>query len=132
MKFGGMTPLMARAARHPGFVSPALYQIGRSASRHQAFHDVTAGTSTAMFPGQTIARYQAGPGWDRSPAGEAPARRRSSPCLPASQLVTPAGGSRDRRLRKGSDVHGIGPGPAERRKQPHPKNPDHLPHQANP
>jgi hypothetical protein len=25
---------------------------------------VTAGTNTAMFPGQTIARYQAGPGWD--------------------------------------------------------------------
>jgi len=64
MKSGGMTPLMARAARHPGFVNPALCQIGRSASRHQAFHDVTAGTSNAMFPGQTIARYQAGPGPD--------------------------------------------------------------------
>jgi subtilase family serine protease len=52
------------AGRHPGFVNPALYQIGRSASRHQAFRDVTAGTDTAMSPGQTIARYQAGPGWD--------------------------------------------------------------------
>jgi len=48
----------------PRFASPALDQIGRSASCHQAFHDVTAGTSTATFPGQTIARYQAGPGRD--------------------------------------------------------------------
>jgi hypothetical protein len=132
MKFGGMTPLMARAARHPGFASPALCQIGRSASRHQAFHDVTAGTSTAMFPGQTIARYQAGPGWNPVTGRGSPSTQALVPLLAASQLVTLAGGSRDRRLRKASDVHGIGPGPAERRKQPHLQNPDHLPHQANP
>jgi subtilase family serine protease len=52
------------AGRHLGFVNPALYQIGRSASYHQAFHDVTAGTNTVTFPGQTITGYQAGPGWD--------------------------------------------------------------------
>ena len=52
------------AGRHLGFVNPALYQIGRSASYHQAFHDVTVGTNTVTFPGQTITGYHAGPGWD--------------------------------------------------------------------
>ena len=52
------------AGRHLGFVNPALYQIGRSDHYHQAFHDVTAGTNTVTFPGQTITGYQAGPGWN--------------------------------------------------------------------
>jgi subtilase family serine protease len=52
------------AGRHLGFVNPALYQIGRSASYHQAFHDVATGTSTVTFPTQTITGYQAAPGWD--------------------------------------------------------------------
>jgi hypothetical protein len=37
-----------------GFVNPAIYDIGRSASYHKAFHDITTG-----FNG-----YQATPGWD--------------------------------------------------------------------
>ena len=52
------------AGRHLGFVNPALYRIGRSASYHQAFHDVTTGTNTVKFPAQTITGYQAAPGWD--------------------------------------------------------------------
>jgi subtilase family serine protease len=52
------------AGRDLGFVNPALYQIGRSAYYHQAFHDVTTGTNTVTFPTQTITGYQAAPGWD--------------------------------------------------------------------
>jgi subtilase family serine protease len=52
------------AGRHLGFVNPALYQIGHSASYHQAFHDVTTGTNTVQFATQTITGYQAAPGWD--------------------------------------------------------------------
>jgi subtilase family serine protease len=48
------------AGRDLGFVNPALYQIGRSLSYHQAFHDITTGNNTA----QDIAGYQAAPGWD--------------------------------------------------------------------
>jgi subtilase family serine protease len=52
------------AGRHLGFVNPALYRIGRSASYHQAFHDVTTGTNTVESATQTITGYQAAPGWD--------------------------------------------------------------------
>ena len=50
--------------RHLGFVNPAIYRIARSASYHQAFHDVTTGNSTVTFPHGTITGYQAAPGWD--------------------------------------------------------------------
>jgi subtilase family serine protease len=52
------------AGRDLGLVNPALYQIGRSASYHQAFHDVTTGTNTVYFAAQTIIGYKAEPGWD--------------------------------------------------------------------
>jgi subtilase family serine protease len=52
------------AGRHLGFVNPAIYRIGRSALYHRAFHEVTTGTNTVVFPGQTFAGYQAGPGWN--------------------------------------------------------------------
>jgi subtilase family serine protease len=52
------------ADRSLGFVNPALYQIGRGTSYHQAFHDVTTGTNTVQFPTGTITGYQAAPGWD--------------------------------------------------------------------
>jgi subtilase family serine protease len=52
------------AGRHLGFVNPAIYSIGRSASYHQAFHDITTGTNTVTFPRVTISGYQASPGWD--------------------------------------------------------------------
>jgi subtilase family serine protease len=52
------------AGQDLGLVNPALYQIGRSASYHQAFHDVTTGTNTVEFATQTITGYQAAPGWD--------------------------------------------------------------------
>jgi subtilase family serine protease len=52
------------AGRDLGFANPALYQIGRSASYHEAFHDVTTGSNTVTDPPQTVTGYQAGPGWD--------------------------------------------------------------------
>ena len=47
-----------------GFVNPALYRIARGAAYHQAFHDITTGNNTAIWPPTTIAGYRAGPGWD--------------------------------------------------------------------
>jgi subtilase family serine protease len=52
------------SSRHLGFVNPAIYRIGRSASYHQAFHDITTGNSTVTFPQGTITGYRASPGWD--------------------------------------------------------------------
>jgi len=52
------------AGRNLGFVNPAIYLIARSASYHQAFHDITVGNNTASFPPETITGYQAAPGWD--------------------------------------------------------------------
>jgi subtilase family serine protease len=52
------------AGRSLGFINPALYQIGLSASYRRAFHDVTKGNNTVILPTQTITGYQAAPGWD--------------------------------------------------------------------
>jgi subtilase family serine protease len=52
------------AHRHLGFVNAGIYDIGRSASYHRAFHDVTSGSNTVTYPPQTILGYQASPGWD--------------------------------------------------------------------
>ena len=52
------------AGRHLGFVNPAIYRIGRSASYHDAFHDITTGNNTTTFPGHTINGYTAALGWD--------------------------------------------------------------------
>jgi subtilase family serine protease len=52
------------AGRHLGFVNPAIYRTGRSASYRKAFHDVTTGNNTPTFPGRTISGYRATPGWD--------------------------------------------------------------------
>jgi subtilase family serine protease len=52
------------ADRDLGFVNSAIYQIGRGAYYHRAFHDVATGTNTVQFPTGTVTGYQAGPGWD--------------------------------------------------------------------
>jgi len=38
-----------------GFINPAIYSIGRGASYHSAFHDITSGSNN---------KYSAGPGYD--------------------------------------------------------------------
>jgi subtilase family serine protease len=52
------------AGRHLGLVNPAIYQIARGPSYHQAFHDVITGNNTVRFPPKTFTGYQAAPGWD--------------------------------------------------------------------
>jgi subtilase family serine protease len=52
------------SGRHLGEVNPAIYQIGRSALYHRAFHDITSGDNTVSFPPRTIEGYQAKAGWD--------------------------------------------------------------------
>jgi subtilase family serine protease len=47
-----------------GFVNPALYGIARGPLYHQAFHDVTQGSSAVTVAPVTYDGYQAGPGWD--------------------------------------------------------------------
>ena len=50
--------------RHLGFVNPASYSIARGPDYHAAFHDITAGNDTFVFPPATVTGYSAGPGWD--------------------------------------------------------------------
>ena len=52
------------ADRHLGFVNSAIYRIDRSASYHEAFHDITTGNNTPAFPDHAIKGYTATPGWD--------------------------------------------------------------------
>jgi subtilase family serine protease len=52
------------AGRDLGFVNPAIYRIGRSARYGKAFHDITTGNNTVMFPHNTIKGFRAASGWD--------------------------------------------------------------------
>jgi subtilase family serine protease len=52
------------AHRHLGFINPAIYRIARGPLYHMAFHDITTGGNTFVFPPTTITGYPAGPGWD--------------------------------------------------------------------
>jgi subtilase family serine protease len=52
------------AGRHLGFVNAAIYDIGKSANYHRAFHDVVKGNNTVIFPSKTVVGYQASQGWD--------------------------------------------------------------------
>jgi subtilase family serine protease len=69
------------AGRHLGFVNPAVYRIGRSASYHQAFHDITTGNNTVRFPRETVSGYQASPGWDPVTGWGSPNARALIPLL---------------------------------------------------
>ena len=63
--WAGLVALADQYAGHGlGFVNPALYRIARSARHHQAFHDITTGNNTVIFPPQTFTGYRAAPGWD--------------------------------------------------------------------
>jgi subtilase family serine protease len=52
------------AGRPLGFVNPAIYRVGRSSAYNKAFHAVTTGTNTVVFPRRTFTGYRAGPGWN--------------------------------------------------------------------
>jgi subtilase family serine protease len=53
-----------QAGRHLGFVTPAIYAIGRGPAYHQAFHDVVTGDNSVLWPTGVFTGYTAGPGWD--------------------------------------------------------------------
>ena len=69
------------ARRDLGFVNAAIYQIGRSAAYHRAFHDITTGTNTVEFAGKTIMGYRAVPGWDPVTGWGSPDARALVPLL---------------------------------------------------
>jgi subtilase family serine protease len=52
------------AHRHLGFINPAIYRIARSALDHAAYHDITTGDNTFVWPPITVSGYHAAPGWD--------------------------------------------------------------------
>ena len=52
------------AGRHLGFINPAIYQIGRSAQYHRAFHDITKGNNTVRDGSVTVKGFNATTGWD--------------------------------------------------------------------
>jgi subtilase family serine protease len=63
--WAGIIALADQCAGRPlGFVNPAIYAIGRSRLYHSAFHDITEGSNTVVFPSGTVTGYSAGPGWD--------------------------------------------------------------------
>jgi hypothetical protein len=51
------------AHRRVGDINPALYKIGRSASYHVAFHDITQG-SNIWGPSGVTGGFRAHPRWD--------------------------------------------------------------------
>jgi subtilase family serine protease len=53
------------AHRHLGFINPAIYRIAHGPDYRAAFHDITRGDNTFVFPPTTITGYQASSGWDR-------------------------------------------------------------------
>ena len=83
--WAGVVALADQDARHDlGFVNPAIYRIARGSRYHQAFHDVTTGSSvqTLPYPGGT-AGYAAGPGWDPATGWGSPSAQVLVPLLAA-------------------------------------------------
>jgi subtilase family serine protease len=63
--WAGVIALADQEAGQPlGYVNPALYAIARSPADHQAFHDVTTGDNSILWPTGVFTGYTAGPGWD--------------------------------------------------------------------
>jgi subtilase family serine protease len=63
--WAGLAALADQAAgRRLGALNPALYGIAENPQHSTAFHDITAGTNTVVFPPRVIPGYSAGPGWD--------------------------------------------------------------------
>ncbi len=52
------------AGRRLGFINPAIYEIGRGAHYHRAFHDAAKGNNTVQVGSVTVKGFDAGSGWD--------------------------------------------------------------------
>jgi subtilase family serine protease len=63
--WAGIVALADQYAGRPlGFINPAIYEIGRSAQYHRAFHDVTMGNNTVQVGSVAVNGFDAGAGWD--------------------------------------------------------------------
>ncbi len=63
--WAGITALADQYAGHRlGFVNPTIYRIGRNPKYKKAFHDITSGDNTVLYPQGTVTGYRAVPGWD--------------------------------------------------------------------
>lgn len=63
--WAGLVAVADQYAGHDlGFINPALYRIAASTAYRRAFHDVTTGNNTVVFPPKTFPGYRAGAGWD--------------------------------------------------------------------
>jgi len=63
--WAGVIALADQEAGHPlGFVNPAIYAIAQHPAYHQAFHDVTTGDNSVIWPTGVFTGYTAVPGWD--------------------------------------------------------------------
>jgi subtilase family serine protease len=63
--WAGVAALADQEAGRPlGPLNPALYRIARGPQRLRAFHDITVGNNTVVFPPKTVSGYSAAPGWD--------------------------------------------------------------------
>jgi subtilase family serine protease len=91
------------SGRHLGFVNSAIYRIGRSASYHQAFHDITTGNSTVTFPQGTVTGYRASPGWDPVTGWGSPDAQVLIPLL--ARYASLAGRARDPAVRAANGPH---------------------------
>jgi subtilase family serine protease len=79
--WAGVIALADQEAGHPlGFVNPAIYAIARGSGYHQAFHDVTTGDNSVIWPTGVFAGYTPDPAGTRSPAGAAPTPSTWSRC----------------------------------------------------
>src|SRR5712671_3607088 len=72
------------AGRPLGLVNPAIYQIARGPHYHQAFHDVTNGTTPRSSRPRRSPATRRHPAGTRSPGGAAPTRKCSSRCSPGT------------------------------------------------
>jgi subtilase family serine protease len=80
--WAGLMAVADQYAGHSlGFVNPALYQIARGPRYHQAFHDITTGSTTVKFPPKTFRGYEAAPGWDAATGLGSPDARVLVPLL---------------------------------------------------
>jgi subtilase family serine protease len=73
-----------QAGRRLGLVNPALYAIARGPAYHQAFHDVTTGDNSVLWPTGVFTGYTAGPGWDPVTGWGSPDARYLVPLLARS------------------------------------------------
>ena len=63
--WAGLVALADQYAGRPlGFVNAGIYRVAESSEYHAAFHDITTGNNTVVFPPTTIRGFASSKGWD--------------------------------------------------------------------